>query len=109
MDTIILVIQIPIPGYLYILLPILKFHINDTKDTDTKRYQDRYKKSGKFLIRPSNLFFRLIRHMIQDAKMVKDTGNLKKTHLNSPISQELLILHNQVKLFSLFRMGVASL
>ena len=32
-------------------------------------------------------------------KMVKDTGNLKKKHLNSPISQELLLLHNQVKLF----------
>ena len=48
------------------------------KDTDTKRYQYRYKKSGIFLIRPSNLFFRPIRHMIQDAKMVKDTGNLKK-------------------------------
>ena len=45
--------------------------------------------------------------MIQDAKMVKDTGNLKKK-LNSPISQELLLLHNQVKsFFSLFRMGVA--
>ena len=36
--------------------------------------------------------------MIQDAKMVKDTGNFKK-NLNSPISQELLLLHNKVKLF----------
>ena len=79
MDTNIWVIPIPIHGYLYILLPILKFHTNtNTKDTVTKRYQDRYKKSGIFLIRPSNLFFMPIRHMIQDAKMVKDTGNFKK-------------------------------
>ena len=68
------------------------------KETDTKRYQYRYKKSGIFLIRPSNLFLRAIRRIIQDAKMVKDTGNLKKK-LNSPISEELLLLHNQVKLF----------
>ena len=38
-DTNIWVILVPIHGYLYILLPILKFHIN----TDTKRYQYRYK------------------------------------------------------------------
>ena len=38
MDTNIWVIPIPIHGYLYILLPILKFHTDtDTKDTDTKR------------------------------------------------------------------------
>ena len=57
MDTNIWVIPIPIHGYLYILLPILKFY------TDTKRYLYKkilipIQKYGIFLIRPSNLFFR---------------------------------------------------
>ena len=67
MDTNIWVIPIPIHGYLYILLPILKFHTNtDTKDTVTKRYQDRYKKSGILNIRPSNLFFMPMRLFTYD-------------------------------------------
>ena len=45
MDTNIWVIPVSIHGYLNILLSILKFHTN----TDTKRYQYRYKKSGIFL------------------------------------------------------------
>ena len=48
-------------------------------DTNKKRYKYQYKKFGIFLNKALKPFFSgPIRHMIQDAKMVKDTGNLKK-------------------------------